>query len=139
MPEYTNAKRVLHKYIGGTQTYKDTVSVWQDISWSSSNTTPSSGTVQFMDIGGMIIFKENLLFTSNSTDGSLTIKNIPSQYTNLQFKSIMFNQESWSNSANIDNNESVKISGQNLTLSFHGTGQTLWPLINVRLYYGQQN
>ncbi|MCH5461491.1 hypothetical protein HC026_02045 [Lactobacillus sp. LC28-10] len=139
MPQITNAKRVLHKYIGQTQTYKDTVGVWQEISWSSSNTTPSSGTVQFMDIGGMIIFKENLLFTSNSTNGSLTIKNIPSQYTNLQFKSIMLNQESWSNSANIADNESVTISGRNLSLSFSGIGQTHWPLINVRLYYGQQN
>lgn len=37
MPEYTNAKRVLHKFIGGTQTFSDDT-IWEELELPTGST-----------------------------------------------------------------------------------------------------
>lgn len=135
MPEYTNARRVLHKFIGRTKMYEDTVGIWQDLAIASVAGTTISGSVQYMAINGVIVFKSKLdtKLTGTNNNGSVTFAPFPSNLAAVTPNVTSFNSTLYTTYM-------VSMSGNTLTIKWSGSGADIpFPLTAFTFSYTQQN
>ncbi len=136
MAQYSNAKRVLHKYIGTTQVYEDTTGIWQDLAIASVSGTTISGSVQYMAINGVIVFKSELdtKLTSTDNNGSVTFEPFPSSLVAVTPNITSFNITEYSAYM-------VSMSGNTLTIKWEDSGANIipFPLTAFTFSYTQQN
>ncbi|HBF73694.1 MAG TPA: hypothetical protein DDW71_00340 [Lactobacillus sp.] len=127
-------RKELHKYIGTTQVYEDT-SIWQDLAIASVSGTTISGSVQYMAINGVIVFKSKLdtKLTSTDNNGSVTFEPFPSSLVAVTPNVTSFNSTLYTTYM-------VSMSGNTLTIKWTDSGANIpFPLTAFTFSYTQQN